>query len=496
MAMRRLYSSTLILCGLCCCAFGESRAIPMANPGFEEGTNGWEFQGKTGNCTVTDKLAWHGKHSLQILSTATNGVSVRSDPIACKGPMLLELHGHFLARWGYQLRLKLEQLDDDGRVVTNAPSFTLGPFGLNNVWEDLVGYRGVGPVQITEKTTHVRIALEGRPERQPMEVYFDGFQLFDLGKTATNRQPATIAARLLKVTGRRTRIAWTRGDRDAGGILMGLDTDTGRERIIVDTITCVDPCITPDGARVVFTGPEQTGYVVDWSGDNLRPLMQGRHHYIVGVWRDPETDVEWVYAGDNFAPETVAALKASGAASDDSALSIYRYRLDDLSVRELVWDKVPANRRLQVGWDGMSLAGEFPWPRCGVAKLPNVTWSIHGRGCNPGLAPDGSGRFFFLLGNHRQLRVLPPGGPSAGSGTLIYVNTMAGNLKDPHRKVWRPRWSNNVLYFTINSCDVAPSSDIYLGAFNDDFSALTEWVRITESDEYDADGSAWIEPEE
>ena len=369
-------------------AFGQSRSIPVTNPDFEEGTNGWTFLSQTGNCTVTDKLAAHGKHALQILSTASDGVKVQSEPIACQGPMLLELHGRFLARWGYYLSLKLEQLDAEGKPVTNAPPFTLGPFGLNNVWEDLVGYRGVGPVRITDQTTHVRIVIEGKPaQNKPMEVYFDNFQLFDLGVNAT----ADIAAQLLKVTGRRTRIAWTRGDRDQGGVLMGLDTDNGKERVIVDAaMKCVNPCLTSDGNRIVFTGPEQTGYVVDWTGKNLRPLMKGRHHYIMGVWRDPQTGFDWVYVGDNFAPETVAELKASNAASDDSALSIYRYRLDDISVRELVWNKAPANRRVQVGPDGMKLAGEFPWPNCGVATLPNVTWQLHGQGCNPNLAPDGS----------------------------------------------------------------------------------------------------------
>ena len=45
-----------------------------------------------------------------------------------------------------------------------------------------------------------------------------------------------------------------------------------------------------------------------------------------------------------------------------------------------------ANRRVQVGPDGMKLAGEFPWPNCGVATLPNVSWQLLGQGCNPALA--------------------------------------------------------------------------------------------------------------
>lgn len=476
----------------------QARLVTVINADFEQGAEGWEFLSEAGSCMVTDKMASHGKCSLQILSTPTNSVKVRSLPIPCRGPKLLELHGKFLAKWGYYLNLKLEQLGSDGQLVTNAPSFTQGPFGMNAVWEELVGFRGVGPVWLTDRTTHVRIVLEGKPgQNRPVEVYFDDFQLFDLGVTATNQKPVSVVEQLRKATGRKTRVAWTRGDRDNGGILMGLDSEKGRERVIVKSeMRCYNPCFTADGNRILFTGPDQRAYVVDWTGKNLRELLRGRHYFVMGAHTDPATGVEWVYVGDNQAPETVAEIKASGSeASDDSALSVYRCRIDDPSVRELVWNKVPVNRRAQVaGPDGMALVGEFPWPNCGLALLPNVSFTLYGQGCNANYAPDGSGRFFYLLGNHRQLRILPPGGPRAGSGTLIHVNTMAGNLKDPRRAVWRPKWSNDVRFFTINSCDLAPGADIYLGEFNEDFSGVKQWVRITESEEYDADGIAWIAP--
>ncbi len=478
-------------------AFAQAKLIPVPNSDFEDGITGWEFLTKTGDCGVTDKLASHGKHSLQILSTASDSVKVQSARIPCRGPKLLELHGKFLARWGYYLNLRLEQLGKDGQLITNAPPFMQGPFGMNGVWEELVGFRGVGPVWLTDRTTHVRIVLEGKPgQNRPMEVYFDDIQLFDLGAAATNQKAVSVRDQLREVIGRKTRIVWTRGDRDNGGILMGLDSEKGRERVIGrEDWKCFNPCFTSDGNRILFSGPEEAVYVVDWNGKNLRTLVKGRHHFVLGSWNDPATGFDWVYVGDNMAAETIAEIKAAGdTASNDSALSVYRYRMDDPSLQELVWNRMPVNRRAQVGPGAKTLVGEFPWPNCGLAILPNGTFSLYGQGCNPNYAPDDSGRFFYLLGNHRQLRMLAPGGPHAGTAVLIHVNTMAGNLKDPRRAVWRPKWSNDVRFFTINSCDLAPGSDIYLGEFNEDFSGIKQWVRITESEEYDADGVAWIEP--
>ncbi len=301
------------------------------------------------------------------------------------------------------------------------------------------------------------------------------------------------ATRILEATGRRTRVVWTRGTRD-GGVLMGFDTTEGKERVIVnDPLPCHNPWITRDGKRILFTGPDQTGYVVDWNGENLRPILKGRHYYVLGVWSDPETGVDWVYAGDNASKEHHAEIKAAGGSPHNNASSLYRYRLDDPTVRELMWDKEPLNRRTAVGLDGLTLAGEFNWPNCGIARLPNVSWKLYGQGCNPNIAPDGNGHFFLMLGNHRQLRMFGPDGPQGG-GQLIDVNTMPGNRKDPRRAVWRPRWSNDVRFFTINSCDLGPSSDAYLGQFNEDFTGIARWIGITDSEEYDADAIAWIEP--
>jgi hypothetical protein len=303
-----------------------------------------------------------------------------------------------------------------------------------------------------------------------------------------------IAKQVVDLTGGRTKIIWVRGSRDFGGFLMCFDTDEGKERVVVPgQAKCMDPKLTPDGTRILFTLPDQTSYIVDWDGKNLRQLFKGRHHYILGVAVDGKTKTEWVYVGDNMSPETQAEIKSKGLqASDDSGLSAYRYKLADLSVKELVWDKMPFNRRVTVMADGSRMSGELPWPNCGVATLPNGEWKLFGSGCNATMAPDGSGMFFHMIGDHRSMKMYARDGTAMGN--LIAINTLPGVEKDPKRSVWRPRWSNQVRFFTLQSADLGPDADISLGQFDEKFSSVKAWVRITHTPEYDADSLAWIEP--
>ena len=61
-----------------------------------------------------------------------------------------------------------------------------------------------------------------------------------------------LARQVLALTGSRTKIVWTRGDRDNGGTLMGFDTEEGKERVIVPAPeVCSVPWFTPDGERIV-----------------------------------------------------------------------------------------------------------------------------------------------------------------------------------------------------------------------------------------------------
>jgi hypothetical protein len=304
--------------------------------------------------------------------------------------------------------------------------------------------------------------------------------------------PSELARQVVDLTGSRTKIVWERGSRDDYGVLMCFDTAEGKERVVLPNGPKVkDPKLSADGTRIFFTAPEQTSYVVNWDGSGLKELFKGRFHYIMGVARDA-AGVEWVYVADSQSAEAVADIKAKGIqASEDSGLALYRHRLDNLSVKELVWDKVPFNRRLAISADGAAAFGEFPWPNCGVARLPNDAFTMVAQGCNANLAPDASGMFFNLIGDHRHIKLYDRNG---GQKAQVAVNTLPGNEKDPKRAVWRPRWSNDIRFITVQSADLGPDADISIGRFDEGFTKIEAWVRIADTPHYDADGLAWIEP--
>lgn len=261
---------------------------------------------------------------------------------------------------------------------------------------------------------------------------------------AAARPKDGVAARLVDLAGgRRVKVAWLRGNAAQGddGCLMGFDTAEGKERVIVPAPTvCTDPYFSPDGGRILFSSlpVEQKAYIVDWDGKNLRTILTGRHFCVHGLWRDPATGVEWVYASDAASKEADAELAASGRENlaKHYALSVYRYKLNDLSVRELVWDKMP-------------------------------------------------------IGDHRTITMYDKAG---GLKAKFAINTMPGNDKDPERKIWRPRWSNDVRLFSVRSADMAPVGDVCIGAFNETFTGVEGWVQVTDTADNDGCPLAWVEP--
>lgn len=304
-----------------------------------------------------------------------------------------------------------------------------------------------------------------------------------------------LAQKVLELTGSRTKIAWTRGYRDNGGALMGFDTADGKERVIVPAPeVCYVPWFTPDGERIVYSGPpgSRSAYVVDWDGQNRKCIMQGRYFFVLGVWRDPATKFDWVYVSDATSAEADAELVAKGSAvTNHTGIAVQRFRLDDPSVREPVWDKAYTGVRTTISSDGKYLVGEFPWPNCGIADIAARTWKMVAQGCNANLAPDGSGLFFNLIGDHRTVTMYDSKGIQKAK---FAINTMPGNEKDPSRAVWRPRWSNNIRFMTVQSADLGVDADIVIGRFNAEFTGIDSWVRIADSKDYDGNAIAWIKP--
>ncbi|NQT20996.1 MAG: PKD domain-containing protein, partial [Planctomycetes bacterium] len=288
-----------------------------------------------------------------------------------------------------------------------------------------------------------------------------------------------LAAQIVEMTGARTKLVWqhqvtiTPGNNwdatTAEYELAVYDTADGKQRVILPgPANYSNPCLTADGSRIVFAdAPNGKAYVVDWDGRNKRLLING---YSLDTWADPKTGTDWVYA--------------------DSGGKVIRFQLDNPEVREVVWDKTGVANRFRVSADGTRAGGEFSWPNAGVAILPNVSWKQYGNGCNSAIAPDNSYRLFHMgeAASHGGVMMYDTGG--VNKRTLLFDNVPGKE----RQASWVPRWTNDVRFLTL-SCPIGgPSQELYLGEFDENFTTVKRWIRITNQTGQDVYGNAWIDP--
>jgi len=288
-----------------------------------------------------------------------------------------------------------------------------------------------------------------------------------------------VADEVLALTGARTKIVWVHcvEGRPKGWDavsteyeLKGFDTQDRKERVILPgPASYANPCISPDGELVFYTDAvTSTIYVVNFDGSGKREFGKG---YVLCSWRQPVDRSQWLY------------FTTIGYSNGPVA----RCRIDDPTVREIVWEKDQAAHTLTVSADGTHAGSEFPWPYAGVAVLPNVSWKQYGNGCNGCIAPDNSYRFFHM-------------GEEVGhDGIIMYddggTNRRAINFRGPlPADSWVPRWTNDVRFLTTNSPIGFPDADIYLGKFDSTFMKIEKWVKITSAPSQDTKACGWIDP--
>ncbi|MFC2171158.1 hypothetical protein ACFLU6_00840, partial [Acidobacteriota bacterium] len=295
------------------------------------------------------------------------------------------------------------------------------------------------------------------------------------------------------MTGAHTRFVWAQ---DAGEKsdpmgersemrLIGFDTDDslGERPVLSEISNYTKPMLTPKGDRIVFSNrSERTVYVVNWDGSGLQKVADG---FAADVWRDPESGVEWVYLVRNYRKKNTAPCR--------------RVMIDNPKRRQRVWEKLD----ISYGWfgisaDGTRAAAACPWPECGLARLPNLTWKKYGKGCLPDIAPDNSYLFWIFDGPHRNLYLY---GEGIAKGRRISINNAPGI--EGH-EVYHPRWSNHVHFMTMtgpfmvgNAKTRVPAGgkavEIYLGKFDTQFASIEDWIQITRNDRGDFYPDAWIE---
>ena len=316
---------------------------------------------------------------------------------------------------------------------------------------------------------------------------------------AESGDPAA-AARLREFVGAPARMVWLRQvDGDANDpfcwgdrlVLMGLDTEDGRgpRPILRDVANYHRPMLVADGTRVVFSRIQtREAFVVDWEGGLPRKIGDG---YAAATWRDPATGVVWAFLAD------------VGRKGWDrhSANALHRVRLDDLSVRELVWDRTPFTiDNLQFSADGSRFCAQFPHPRAGFADWQERNWTFLGRGCWTSISPDNSYLVWIFDGPHRNLTIHDP---RSDDSWRVPINGAPGI--DGY-EVYHPRWSNHRRFFVLTGpykvgrpgenliAAGGPDVNLLAAKFAEDLRSVENWLQVTD----DAFGhfypDLWVDP--
>jgi hypothetical protein len=294
-------------------------------------------------------------------------------------------------------------------------------------------------------------------------------------------------------TGAATKVVWVQGDGTdpfAGGdrlVLMGLDTEDGKgERVILGTRqSYVKPLLTPSGTRILFsTRPQAPGpelFVVNFDGSGLKRLAKG---FALAVWQNPSDNSEWVYVGTDNKGYDFATVS--------------RFRIDDPSKPELVWNKTPVSGdTFQVSADGRFAAGLFPWPNAGIAELPNKSWEKIGDGCWTAMTTARGPMSWYFDGSHRNLTLVDS---RTKKRWTVAINQAPG-FQNP--EVYHPRWTNHPRFIAMSGPynqgganqvrSGGAQTEVWLGRFSDDFSRIEAWTKATSNSGGDSYPDVWID---
>src|SRR5262245_12772705 len=313
---------------------------------------------------------------------------------------------------------------------------------------------------------------------------------------AATTRPAT-AADVYRLTGAHTRVVWVQGDGTdpyaAGNaiVLMGLDTDDGKgERVILgEKGSYIKPLLIGGGRRILYTGHgidpnDLKVYIVNWDGSGRRELTTG---FALAVWIETVNHRDWVYVGTGNTPKTPGDFP-----------TVTRFPVDEPGARQLVWNKTLVSAdTFQVSGDGRTAGGLFPWPKAGIASLPNGDLHIVGEGCWTAFRDVGAGLFWVFDGSHRNVNIVD----RARDRRWMVALNRAPDFDNP--EVYHPRWTNHPRFVAISGPynrggrnqvrSGGRQAEIYLGRFSPDYSRIETWARVTDNGAGDSYPDVWVD---
>ena len=314
----------------------------------------------------------------------------------------------------------------------------------------------------------------------------------------------SVGQTLRKMTGARTKLAWIRGSQGIGhpfGPGMGfdpyiwrivvVDTDEngGKPRYLTERFGEYSHlAITANGKRVLWTGSEsgQVGrvWISDWDGKNQHKLLDAGG--IVGVAEDPP-GTDWVYVKES--PGT------------NGVEPIYRYQVDNLAKRELIWDKNKTNDKWEFSRDGKFACTRWNGWSVGIVAMPNGEENGHmvsNGGCTPGMAADLSvvmhmqavghcGIFIYNRDGTNERFINFTTGPAAQEGVVF------------PQFWWTSFAHHDARFFSFSGPHPGMNTlgqskgDIYFCQFNEKKDGVVKWVNVSDYPEIETHSYAWID---
>jgi sugar lactone lactonase YvrE len=306
-------------------------------------------------------------------------------------------------------------------------------------------------------------------------------------------QTNDVKPQLLDLTGgRRVKVVWNQGSQDKTALRL-YDTQDGKVRDLPFAGSA--PLLTPDGRLVLAsTGKapdERRVAMYDTETGKVTEFPKGPGNNLLAVWQDPKSGRVWVYVNDSGDKNESWNVPAG---------KIYRFSTDKPDARELFWDRTSSHIYLMFSADGTRACFEPSWSNIGQLKIVcdaegkvDQDKSVYKRlagGCFPSMAPDNSYRLFALEGDHHAITMLDADGANPRK---VPVSDMPG-VREKGKNVWLTRWSTHPRYLTL----VAPAGSdagIWLGRFDETFTKVETWVRVTEPGPQCWQSQAWVEPE-
>jgi hypothetical protein len=166
-----------------------------------------------------------------------------------------------------------------------------------------------------------------------------------------------------------------------------------------------------------------------------------------------------------------------------------------------VWSGHPITiDTFQLSPDGKLAGGLFPWPAAGVADMSTGTWRQIGEGCWTALNDVGVPLFWYFDGAHRNVLMVDLNRDRRWS---VAINRAPG-FENP--EVYHPRWARHPRFMTMSGPydrgganqvrTGGTQAEIWIGRFNDDFTSVEQWARVTENGGGDSYPDVWIDREQ